>query len=49
MISLGSLELVVFMDQVNLRDLGLTSVDLLNLEDSLEKNEVLAEFKLEVS
>ena len=27
MISLGSLELVVFMDQVNLRDLGFTSVD----------------------
>ena len=49
MISFGFLELVVFMDQVNLRDLGLTSVDLLNLEDSLEKNEVLAEFKLEVS
>ena len=27
MISLGSLELVVFMDQVNLRDRGFTSVD----------------------
>ena len=37
MISFGSLELVVFMDQVNLSDLGLTSpVDsLTTLEDTL--------------
>lgn len=37
MISFGSLELVVFMDQVNLSDLGLTSPDdsLTTLEDTL--------------
>ena len=34
-ISLGSLELVVFIDQVNLRDLGLTSLDSLTTLETL--------------
>ena len=34
MISLGSLELVVFIDQVNRRDLGLTSEDSLTTLDT---------------